>query len=249
LPFLNLDPDDAEPIVESLGAPLVSQQETLLSLSNELLLTLGARTDVTADRLARWINQAYLDLPTSVDIPEFHVGIQFNTVLSQPLYLLPTTIIRTKRASMIDSVDFSSDGGTPLRKIDPDYYRKLPDQEDVVGMYFYSQKLIVLYPTPNAARTIVVDAYIRPQLLEDDTDSPIFAPEWYEALLLSARAKAFRSLLEWEAGATAENDFVAHVRRKINPQAEERSGMVAAFRPARSYRQLHGGRRSEPGDW
>lgn len=236
MPHLKLDPVAATAVAETVGAPIIAGEETLLSMANELKSMLGEREDVTPERLARWINQAYRDIGSSIDMPELHVNIDFNTVASQELYYLPTDIVRTKRASMIDTVNFSTDGGTPLRKIDLDYYRGLPDLEDVVSFYLYTNRFIVLYPTPKEVKTIVIEAYIRPQRLTLADHSPIFSPDWHEALMLAARAKAFRSLLEFDSGDKAENDFITHVRRKINPQAEERTGMVAAFRPARSYK-------------
>ncbi len=239
MPYLNLDPTTATAVVTSLGAPLTNQEETLASMQDELLAMLGGRDDIDPARLTRWINQAYRDIGSSIDIPEFNVGISFSTVVSQPLYLLPTTLVRTKRAAMIDTVNYSSDGGIPLTKIDPDFYRGLPDQGDVPSRYFFQNRLIVMYPTPNQVKTIAIDAYIRPQQLVSATDSPVFGVEWYEPLLLAARAKAFRSLLEFERGDKAENDFVSSVRRKHNSRADEREGMIAAFRPARSFRSIN----------
>lgn len=247
MPFLNLDPSAAEVIAPTLGAPLTAGEETLLSFANELKSTLGERDDVTPERLARWVNQAYRDLPTTLDLPESHVGIEFDSVADQALYLLPTELIRTMGASLVDSVNYS-EGGTPLRKIDLAYYRKLGDLTDVVTSYLYQNKMVVLYPTPVAVKAIVIDAYILPQRLINADDSSIYSPDWNEAILLGARAKAFRSLLEFEMGNNAYNDYVGYIRNKINPKAEERTGMIAGFQPARRWRQVIR-KAQERGDW
>jgi hypothetical protein len=73
----------------NLGAPLTSTGETLASLEAELMLQLGSRTDVTPARLKLWINFAYRELCSSLEIDELKGSMSFSLVAGQPLYLLP----------------------------------------------------------------------------------------------------------------------------------------------------------------
>lgn len=237
MPYLALDPAVAADAAPTLGAPLVGGVETLETLTDELYNELGGASDIDPARLTRWINEAYLELATMLKLPDFNKSFQFNTVAGQPLYKVGTQILSTERASIIDSVNYS-EGGIPLKKSSADHYRRLPVQNDEPTEYFFEGNLIVLWPTPVGVRTVVVDAYILPQRLSDPDHSPIISDAWTEALRKSARSKGFDGTLEFQAGAQAENKFISHVRRKIDTDAEERTGVVARFIPARHARQL-----------
>lgn len=234
MPFLNLDPTAATAVASSVGAPIVSGEETLDSFRTELAALLGGRADIDPARLDRWINQAYRDLATSFDIPSLNVNFGFTTTGSQAQYLLPTTLLVTRSISVSDTVNYPVEEGRPLRKIELDTYRKLPELDDEPSAYLLLDKLLVFYGTPPGARAISVDAYIKPQKLVNPTDSSVLGAEWDEAILLSARAKAHNGLLEWTQGSLAENAFLSRVRRTRDVKADERTNEVAAFRPARS---------------
>lgn len=237
MPFLNLDPSAATAVASTVGAPAVSGEETLDSFRSELTAMLGGRADVDPARLDRWINQAYRDLATSFDIPSLNVNFGFALVGAQAQYLLPVTLLVTRSVSVSDTVNYPVEKGRPLRKIELDTYRKLPELSDEPTAYLLQDKLLAFYGTPPVARTVSVDAYIKPQKLALVTDSSILGAEWDEPILLSARAKAHNALLEWTQGSMAENAFLSRVRRMRDVKADERTNEVAAFRPARSMYQ------------
>lgn len=233
MPFLNLDPAAAVAVVSTIGAPATNGEETLNSMRTELASLLAGRTDVDPTRLDRWINQAYRDLATSFDIPSLNVNFGFMLTGAQATYKLPTTLLVSRSVSVSDSINYPVEKGRPLRKIELDTYRKLPELTDEPTSYMLQDKLLVFYATPIAARAVTIDAYIKPQKLVNPTDSSILGAEWDEPILMSARAKAHNALLEWTQGSMAENAFLSRVRRMRDIKADERTGEIAAFRPAR----------------
>lgn len=239
MPFLALDPTTAQaaPAITH-GNPLVSTGETLLSLRTELSLRLAGRPDVTTDRLNQWVNFAYIDVCSSLELEELESGFSFNTVIGQPFYKVPISVGSTLLAAIVDAVNYPIEGGLPLIKIDRDRYRREPLLADEPKAFFRQSGMIVLYPTPTAVRTVAVDFKIRPVKLTSDDHSPILPYEWHEAVLLLAKAKGHAALLEPDLAAVAENDWVNFTRRKVDTRAAEDTGKLASMSPVRSNRQL-----------
>lgn len=227
MPYTALDPTAAAaaPAV-TVGEPITSRGMTRADFEAELSAELGGRTDVTPERILLWINWAYLDLCSSLKLEELNSSYSFATVGGQHMYAVPTAVRSTTGMAVSDSVSYPLDEGRPLTKVDLPRYRRSPLLSDEPTQYFKHNNVFVLYPTPDAARTIAVDFRIRPERLVDATDSPILHEEWHEAILLAARAKAFRALLEFDKAGLAHNDFVDFVRRREDPKAEEDEGRV-----------------------
>lgn len=238
MPYIALDPISAEPApVIPHGAPLQNQQETLASLRAELFYLLGGREDATDDRLDKWINEAYVDLWTSLDLPEAKTSFSLTLVPGQAMYLLPPQVTNTLGVAVVDSTLLQ--GGRPLDKIDLTTYRRYEVESGRPSAYFRSGKnMIVFYPTPNAAHTVVVDFLLVPLPLVDDTDSPILGWEWYESIKLNARQKGFSALLEFDRAILAGNDYVNQVRRKPDTEAEEDSGKIIRSSVPRNGRMI-----------
>lgn len=210
----------------TLGNPLVSVGETLQSLRTELDRMLTGRDDVDTTRLNLWINWAYVDLASSLDIDDLKGSMGFNTVVGADLYKLPYEVMATRMAAVVDTVTYGSLGGIPLRKTDLNAWRMRSDQSDEPREYFRERNLLVLWPTPKAVRSIGLDFWIRPVKMVNDTDSPILPLEWHEAILLNARKKAFSALQEFEKAMVAENDFINLVRRKEDRDEREDDGRI-----------------------
>lgn len=226
MPYTRLDPTIAEVIPPSgLADPLENDGLTLAQMRGELRATVGARPDVPDTRLDLWINLAYAEVFTNLKHVEAEGSLSFELIEGQSLYLMPYEVYVTRElAVVIEGQEYPPEyGGRPLTKTTLQDYRKLPALRDSVPTKFFrhSRNLLVVYPEPTRTRTMTLDYIMRPVLLERDEDSPILGVEWHEGILLSARAKAHRALLEAELAALAENDFINFVRKRTSVAVEE----------------------------
>lgn len=241
MPYIALDPATATAVVTGLGAPLVNTGETLLSYRTELALALGGRSDLDAARSDKYTNFAYLDLCTSLQLEELaSASLSFNTVVDQPLYLLPDVVRSTRSIALVDTATYPVAGGIDLVKKDLDWYRKQIVAAETTGpLYFFKTgKLLVLYPTPKTAKAISVDFRLRPVLLTADNHSPILPLEWHEGMLLLAKAKLASALLDTQLAAVFENDWIRFVRRKTDLEAAEQENLLAIARPVQKASHL-----------
>lgn len=235
MPYIDLDPTLAEPAPTlTVGAPKTSTGKTLDGMSLELLLRLGGRADIDPARAKVWINDAYKDYCSSLDLPELKSTFAFDTVVGQYLYGCPPQVDYTTGAAIADTSTYPFQGGQPLDKIDIESFQRKPDwQDDVQSFFKYNDDLIVVWPKPSTVHSIVVNFQVRPLDLVEDTDSPFIATEHHEGILLLSVNKAFEALLEWENSQLAMNAYVAWVRRRKDRGAAEKSGMIARARGVR----------------
>jgi hypothetical protein len=252
MPYIVLDPGAAEaaPVV-TRGAPLTNVGETLASLRGELRKMLGGGNVADTPRLNLWINFAYQDIASSLEIDEMKSAYGFVTVAAQAMYRVPAVVGSTRSAALIDAVNNPVYGGRPLTKSDVDDYQREENRTDPPQKYFREAGILVLYPTPDKAYTVAVNFWIRPENLVNETDSPILAYEWHEAILLNARAKGFSALLEFDKAMAAQNDFINLVRRKTDrDQREDEGRIVLSSVPRRRSDLIRNRRRTngEPGD-
>lgn len=226
MPFAVLDETlaAAAPAV-SLGNPKTSVGLTLESLTVELDALVAGREDFSEGRIREIINDAYLDLCTALDIiDEGSFGIP--TVAGQALYQLPDVVQSITAVSLVLPSAESLTEGYPLDKIDLPKYRALVAKDGDPHFYFRMGQMLVVYPTPDAARTLAVDARYRPAKLTQAQHSPVLGLEWHEALKKGARAKLFSAMLEFDKAAAAENEYIALVRRRKDLESEEENGRV-----------------------
>lgn len=247
MPYDVLDVANAEaaPVV-TLGDPLTSEGETLLSLITELDLMLGSRDDFDATRQKKAVNDAYRQMSASLNLALLYGSFALTTIDGSNLYLLPSCVAWIKRVALSDTTDFVIEGGRALLKIDLAKYRELPVPFETSDLFprtwFKFGKMLVLYPTPDDAYDLAVDIKIQPNDLVDNTDSPILPIELHEPLLLKARANALRALRMWREARAAQNDYVDAVRPLLDTDAEERESEQAHMSPARSVRMLYRGK-------
>jgi hypothetical protein len=234
MPFLVLDATTAQAApATALGAPLTSVGETLATIRVEMLAQLGNRDDVTLARANLWINWAYRNLCSMVSLKETFGSLSLSLVASQPFYALPVQIAWIKRISVADSVDYPIFGGRRLSMIDEAEYRRLEVRTDQPTSYFRWRRMLVFWPTPFNAQSLAVDFKVRPDDLALDTDSPLLPIEFHEPLMLSAKSRAWRGVLNPTNAALAQNDFLAALRPLMNTDAEEREGQDAHMQPLR----------------
>lgn len=225
MPYNVLTEDLAEAApATTIGQPRTSEGETLASMVAELQKMLGNRGDIDDARAKMWINQAYVDTWTSLQLEEALASLDFPLVSGQHIYALPDVVATTIGAAIVDTDDLQ--GGWPLIKTDLYGYRRFPDEEGAPTHYFRLGNILVIYPTPEDADTLVLDFRSRPLLLVEDTDSPALGYEWHEVILLNARKKGFSALLEFDKAMPAENDYIQSVRRRRSAEADEDEGRI-----------------------
>lgn len=227
MPYNVIDPAAAAPAPATvIGAPKTNVGKTFLEMQTRLARQLINRTDVTPDMRKEWINDAYIDICSSLKLPELFGSFAITTIVDQPFYMLPDIVEYLRQAAVVDPVTYSFYGGRPLTKITLETYRKQPDETDAVASYFREGEVFVVWPTPDSITTIAVDVKVQPAPLVDDTDCPIIPIQFHEVILKAARAKAFDDLQEFDRAALAENSWISLLRRKEDPLAEEETTLL-----------------------
>lgn len=204
----------------TLGNPKTATGVTLDSLVTELDALVAGRGDFSSTRLKEIINDAYLDVCTALDIVD-EGSFAMAVVAGQPLYTLPDVVQTITSVSMALPSSENVNEGYPLDKIDLRKYRAFVAEDGDPRFYFRLEQVLVLYPTPDEARTIAVDCVYRPAKLVAAADSPIFGLEWHEVLKKAARAKLFSAMMEFDKAQAAENEWTSLVRRRRDRGASE----------------------------
>ena len=240
MPFLALDSATAAAApATTLGAPLQNTGMTLAEFRGRLNLQLGGRPDVLPSMLDQWINAAYIDICSSLELEELKGTLTLNLVVSQSLYLLPKAVRAIKLASVIDAVTYGEIGGRQLTLSDLGKYRRSSDRVDEPEEYFRVGEMLVLWPTPAKVRALSLDIWIRPTKMVADADSPIIPEEWHEIILRNARQMAHSDLREWGSAAIAQNEFVGMVRRKTDTEELEESQKIIGSSVPRGRKQIY----------
>lgn len=239
MPYNVLDPTVAQAApVTTLGSPKVSTGDTLASMREWLKRALGGRDDIAPSTLNEWLNDAYLDVCTSLDIDEMKGSLAIATVAGQALYRLPAVVSSTQGAALTDSQMMND--GQPLSKVDKSAYRDWPNRSGRPEYYFREGELIVLYPTPDKAYSIALDIRIRPIPLTLDTHSPMLGQEWHRPIRLTARGMAFDDLQEFDKALPAENSATSSIRKRNDREAtEDERRVVGSSVPGRGHRPYH----------
>lgn len=251
MPFTVLNPSTAQSApVTSIGAPGADGMQ-LQEIQIEVLEQLQNRADIVIGgdytRLNRWINWGYLNTSQMLDIKELWASIAVPTVANQPLYLMPAALAWIKKLSVDDENEFIMLGGTELAEIDLDTYRGLPDSDEIdftpllPRSWFRYQRMLVLWPTPDAVYNLALDCRVRPLPLTDPQDCPLLPEEFHEAIVYATLARAWRALRNPQAAALAQNDALSIIRPLLNSDAEERSAMHLGMMPIRSRADLYRG--------
>lgn len=227
MPFIVVDPSSAAaaPSV-TIGNPLSNTGRTLEAMRNTLDKRIGVRSDVDSDTIDNWLNEAYYDLCTAIKFPELRGSFSVSVVADQPLYNLPSHLVAVQMAALQLPSTVTADEGWPLDKRDLAYYRRLTVDTGEPRLYVLEGKVMVLYPTPRTARTLVVDGRFRPIKMTSASHSPVIPLEWHEGIELLARMKAHQYLEEWDKATMAENDFTGFVRRREEPEAADDEGKL-----------------------
>lgn len=239
MPSIVLDPAlaAAAPTV-TFGGPDVAgahpQGKSLAMLRARLVKELGNRTDITVGGtdfsvVDEWINDAYLDLWESLNLPEAKRSYAMTLVPGQPLYLLPGVVGTVRDVSGTDASD-----GTitqALRKTDEYAYRKLPVRDDDPTLWFREQQMLVLWPTPTSAQILSVDVITSVAKLTDPAHYPILEDKWHEALFKAAKYRGWEALQNDTKALTTQNEMARLVKRKNETDAGDQAETYPVMRP------------------
>jgi hypothetical protein len=250
MPFGPLDPSGAvvAPAL-TIGAPRIGYGYSLAAMRTELQQRLLGRIDIEPTRLNLWINDAYLDMMTSVDPLILDSSYSFPLSPDNPLYLLPEQVHFIHSMAVV-SEDWIF-GGRPLIQTELHGYRMAADQSGWPIMWFPYGDAIGVWPTPDSALEVSVDFRVRPIQLTNDVHCPFIKREWHEGIILLARAKAFSALQEWEAAGLADNDYGRWLERRTDQRAAQDRNRIVRSAVPRSRNDLVRGRYRpfvEPGD-
>lgn len=240
MPFTVLNESTAAAaFTTTAGAPLTSVGETLASLREELQEQIGNRDDIDSARFDRWINWGYRNVASMFTLKELMGSASIAVVAEQPFYLIPPQVAWVDYLAVSDSTTYPVSEGRELEKIDLDIYRKLDVLDEEPTKYFRWRRMLVLWATPLNDRTLTCEFKVRPDDLEEETDSPLLPQEFHEAILLSARHRAFRSLMNSKMAQEAMNDFLVCIRPLQNTDAEEAVTANGTMTPIRYKRDLY----------
>ena len=236
MPFLPISGAEVAPTT-TIGDPLTGVGRSRSWLVDRLRRSLGGRGDVTGD-LPDWVNDAYQDMATSLELDELKGSIGLTLVAGQPFYELPDSV-GTLRMVSYHAAQAPTAGreGYQLSKISLENYRELAVQEGAPQVYFRERQTLVIWPTPTAASlgTLGVDFRIFPRELVEDTDCPIMRREWHRGIVLLAKHLAHVDLLEDQQAIVAENAYSGFVRRRLDRQADEdENRLVGSSLPKRA---------------
>lgn len=226
MPHIALDRTQAEAAVTTtVGAPVPLNGMSLENFDDELHAMLIGRTDTSSTRRRLWINMAYSDLCTSLKLEEVRASIEIPLVADAFMYRLPSAVYAIIAASVIDDDEDPDYGGRPLEKSDLVAFRSHPLADSRPREYFKHGDMLVIWPTPEVAGSLVIDFWIRPTWMTVDAHCPILYSEWHEGILLKARHKAFIALQAYDQSMIANNDFVQFMRSRQDVRAIESETM------------------------
>lgn len=254
MPYLVLDPSVAQaaPTVTFGGPDLAASHpigKSLKSLRDRLILELGNRTDLQPSTLNEWINDAYQDLYLSLSLSESKVSFSLTLAPDQPFYMLPAIIESVREISARDPTDNTI--GAALEKWDEFTYRKAPDESGEPIAWFRDNKMLVIWPTPDEAYPLSIDAITKPKPLVGDDDFPVLDDKWHEALFKLAKYRAWEGIQNDTKALTTMNEAMRLVQRKTDHDAGDDNDFYPALRPIFSHDDLkklrHRKTRLEPG--
>lgn len=218
-----------------LGVPRVEVGETMRTMREKLVSSLAGRTDKDIILLDSWLNDAYADVSTTFDFPETKFSLGVSLVPGQPFYAVPPNIDYTTGANISLPENISFRYGQRLDKIDLTTYRRLPDLTSTGPMaqleptrYFVYGAVLVVYPTPWTARSLVLDGSIVPMPMANDTDSPILSREWHRAIVLKAREMVLTDSNAPQDALLAANNYARYVQSRTDKRAIEKTNRLAS---------------------
>lgn len=212
-----------------------------------LRVELGNRsvTDLPDVVLTEWINDAYIDLYGSLDLPESKISFPMTTIVDQAMYLLPNTVDSIRSVSAAN--DLSLDTlGAKLDESDIHSYRKFPSRQGPPQAWFRENNILVLWPRPDANYSVVLDCRFRPWPLSLPDHYPALDDKWHEALYKGAKYRAWEGLQNDGKAMTTMNEMSRLIQRKTDRSVADRESQYPSMRPIKSARDMMELRRGIP---
>lgn len=254
MPYVVLDPTQAvaAPVVPFVLTELIGLHpngKSLKMMRDRLILELGNRNDIGPTFWNEWINDSYQDIFTSLKTANSKRSYGITLTPDKYFYLLPLSVDSIRDVSGADPTLTYIAG--PMEKIDEFSFRKLPYQRGQVSSWFVEQRMLVVWPLPDKAYTLAVDANMKPAPLTNDNDYPALEDQYHEIILTGAKARAWEAVQNDTRAALSENKVVRQVQRKDDADVKNRESEYPAFRPVRSRAELMNLRKKtgiEPGE-
>ena len=219
---------------------------TLASMRAELKSQLGNRTDVLEARYDRWINEAVVQMADELEFADTLQSVSISTVALQPFYTLATGINTILAVSLQDATD-KIYGGFPLREMDLKFYREQGVDTGKPAYWMIYNRILVLWPAPDAIYTLVLDTDNVSSEMVLDTDLVPFRSAVSGLVLLRARWNANDALGQPEAAALAQNSYITQLRMRSDRLAKQQEGRNLMASVPRTEQQLRLGNRGYPG--
>lgn len=230
MPFVPYDLSSAQAAPAfTLGAPRTSGGLSLATLRARLLKELATRTDITSADADFFLNEAYRLMAQELDLQTFDASLVITLAVGQPFYLIPEQVDFIKDDAAVQDASEYPRGGKVLVFSGLDQYRKLADQTGRINRLYRQGNMIVVYPTPTQAETLVLNVKFLPDKLTLDTHVPLFAEKYHYALVLKAKAMALASVRDMIASNDALNQYVVFLRATSDTRAEERANQRSGF--------------------
>lgn len=162
---------------------------TLLEIQTAVQRQFGDDTEaqILLTDIRRWANEGLLKIARETDALLDTATIP--SVIGTSDYVLPTDFLR------IDRVTF--DGVTLIRTTSQDLDAMVPSRNVTPGItalptrFYVRQKKIVLYPTPDRVKNIVVEYTARPAELVNAADVPEIPVEYHNDIIRFALSRAY----------------------------------------------------------
>jgi hypothetical protein len=138
-----------------------------------------------------WINRSFWEITAKFEFKEKEGSYTFNTVDGTSEYNVPVDIEALQGLSIVQSDGYTN---SDLNRMEQSHYQNVitsnPEARAIPERYYREGNKIILYPTPNDARTVTVK-YLKtlPDLLANG--SVVLPQEWHELILFGAAYRGF----------------------------------------------------------
>jgi len=198
-----------------------------LQLREEVARRMGQRADLADADLKLHVNEAYLEMCTTLDFVFLEASVAWTCEANQSAYGLPAGVREVISVQSLGSTEVDNAG--TLEKVDMEEFRRRGiDSLEFSGKpttyTLTPDGALVLWPQPDEAYVMSLEAKVRPARLVNDTDYPVLPDEWIEPLTVLSISKAAGALNEFEMASQRYNEYLGSVRARRNERAERKVG-------------------------
>lgn len=230
MPYIAYDPSTAQAAPAfALGAPSTTGSMSLLELRSLLTEKIANRADITLERKDFFLNEAYRHMVMELNLPQFDASVEISLTANQPLYLIPDTVDYIKQNAAIRDAQEYPRGGKVLVYSGLDQYRRLANETGRVSRVYRHGNMIVVWPTPETAETLVLNVQYLPSLLTADNHVPLLPRKYHHAMAVKAAHMVLQHLRQYIDAAALHNDYVNLLRSITDTRAAEITEQYGSF--------------------